>query len=933
MNCLSIWISYAQRFSARESRVFIILLIFLVGLSPLLASANVEQIGISLSGVIELYVDEAPFTLPEELENQQFKSFEQRNRLSYFKNTVNTRYWIKIPPRCDLNLGNSKGYYYFGDFNRILVFQKQNGSTKNLINLGFLYKDSIMQVSPHTLLLPIDLLDPDEETYVQLSSGFHVNVPLETIKPNFIPFDNIRNLRFRSSFDKTKGIVQLGLLFYLALIILICICYNIIFSTKKLLSFTLVICSFFAFSLRHVEGSFMTIVFWGHFNEGVLRFEVLSRVIIAASFTLFALLNFQTGKYKRILWMSSIFTITFGMIAATYNAILIGPFNHSTSLMRVLYFMEITFTFLNSTSILYLIWKNDTNKFGKAFVKMTMFYIIISYCGLWLNTTWLGQLDNFFSSKMYSIYSIFIYLSVLAFLAIRDLKSRESSYQNERIENKRLNSLQQSRAKLYSDISHEIRSPLTIIQAALDNSETTIGKKELIRKNSNELLKLADHIRNLSSIGEKQMYQNHVSDDFVAYVKYLIESFESVACQKNIELNFYSSHEQYFMDYEQEGIRQIVFNLISNAIAFSKENGIIEVSLDFSNNNCEWIILDSGEGIPLQNIDHIFDRHFTDHSLVVDKYTGTGIGLSLINEIVNRLDGTIICHSEVDIGTLFKINFPVISNGKINEEDILGQRQTDNEQKSYYSTDDTIILVVEDNQDVRNYINQTLNKHYRILVACDGDIAFELAKEHVPDLVISDIMMPRVNGFQLIELLKSDLKTDHIPLILLTGKSGQREKEKGLSYGADAFLTKPFSNNELLLTVSNILSRSETLRKKFASTPVKWRTEIPNWFKSLNKILKDQIADEISIEQMSRLLCMSRTQLHRKIKAITGLSTSQYIKNYKMTEAKNQLQFTDSIITDIAYNLGYKNPGHFATDFKKYVGKSPSEFRKHQQVN
>jgi len=892
-----------------------------------LASTNVEDIGIDLSSLAGLWIDEVPFSIPEEIESNNFEEMAALLEKHVNFDRSNKRYWLRIPPIDLLDSVTEDGYLYFGKFDRIIAFQLNEGEVEATIALGPLYKKNIKEISPHFHLLPTTGLNPNQALYVQLSSGFISNEYLSVLDPYFIPRENLKNFRFQTDFEKTRGIVQLGLLFFLLFIAVTSILYCLIFKSKLLISFSVLCLSLLLFFLRDVEGNYLTSVFWSHFNEGVIRYEILGRIAIYGCFAIFAILHFNFGKYKPLLIKTTSFTVAFGLLTSVYYASLVGPFSHATDTLKVMFGMEMFLSSLNGLAILFAIWKYGESQFSRPFVYSTLLFLVACYSAIGLNTTRLATLQNFFSSKLYASYALILYLVYFAYILIKYIKSEKVNFMLREVENKRLAFAQQTQAKLFSDISHEFRSPLTIINAALEESDANFSKKDIIKKNSDDLLKLANDIRNLSYNPEKLNTPLFVQEDFVSYVRYLVESLETIAEQKNLDLNFHSSHDRYIMDYDEEGIRRIANNLITNAIAFTEDFGLIEISLHFVDNKCSWSILDNGVGIPKENVDKIFDRRFTDHSLVIDSYKGSGIGLSLTKDLVEQMDGTIVCSSEIGKGTLFTIQLPAILQSQINDEDVKPQQKTDDEQPLFFAAEETLILVVEDNHEVQNYIVSGLDKEYNTLTASNGKEALALAKQYIPDLIISDLVMPEVNGYQLIELLKQDQKTDHIPIVLLTGKTGQREKEIGLSYGADAFITKPFSKVELRLVISNILKRVKKLHDKVGSASYKKRQELPDWLKALNDILLNSISDDLSVEELSKQLFLSRTQLHRKLKALTGKSVSQYVKDYKMKEARNMLQNQNNTVTDVAYNLGYKNAGHFATDFKKHVGQSPSDYR------
>jgi len=929
--CLRMCILSAANSAIFYIRILIVLISLFLVSCTIHASPNVERIGSSLEeSSIDIFIDHAPFKMPEDLDNQQFRPFEYLIKNNQTSKT-NTRYWLKISSIFELNLSQERGYLYFGDFERILIYQLKNGSIENRINMGHLYKKSIKNVSPHYNLLPIDILDPQEALFVQLSSGFHINDAKENINPHFIPIDNLRDFRFRSSFDKSKGIVHLGLSFYLLFIILLCVSFSIIFSTTKLISFTLVCCSFLIFSLRHLEGQFMTILFWNHFNEGVLKYEILCRVAIFASFAVFALSNFKLGRYKRRLWISSISAIIYGIFSGVCYALTVSPFTHFSSFMKIICSLEILLTLLNSVAILITIWRNDNSKFAKVFVVSTLLYVIISYCGLWLNTTWLGQLNNFYSSKMYSSYSIFIYLGALATFAIKDLKNREDYYQEERMENKRLNSLQQYQTKLYTDISHELRTPLTIISGLANQLED--GKqKQLIQNNSKSLLQLINQILDISRIESGAAQLNEQDVELVSYMKVIVDSYSSLANEKCISLNFYSEHDTIPLLIDKDKLKTIVGNIISNAINYTPQYGKILVLLKTTQSEFVIKIKDTGVGISKENIDSIFDRFYRVRK---PSTPSTGIGLSIVKELVHLLNGTIFVKSQLDIGTTFSLNFPLqetnlATHKSDNSNSNLHQKEIAPELGSIIDKSKATILLIEDNRDLIEYISNVLTPRYTLIKSNRAQAGIELAIKHIPDLIISDIMMPGKNGYELCAEIKNEIITSHIPVILLTAKADRSSKLKGLKTGAAAYLTKPFDEDELLIRIATILNNVKKSQEYFtqnSNSPLtlnQTKTVDP-FITKVYEIIDSHISNEnFGIPILCRELHLERTQVFRKIKAITGESASLLIKKKRMEKAHALLKENHRSISDIAFACGYSDPNYFSKVYKSYYNVLPS---------
>ncbi|MGA9291324.1 MAG: ATP-binding protein, partial [Ignavibacteriaceae bacterium] len=445
-------------------------------------------------------------------------------------------------------------------------------------------------------------------------------------------------------------------------------------------------------------------------------------------------------------------------------------------------------------------------------------------------------------------------------------------------------------------------------------------------------------------------------------VKGIALSFESLSEEKDITLKILSEKEFIEVYFDKEKMMKILSNILSNAFKFTQGDGKIKVEIVENDKNVEIRIRDTGIGVPKEEIPKLFDRFYQVDSSFTKEYEGTGIGLALTKELVELHHGTISVESEMghpaNIATSwteFTICFP-LGKDHLKEEEILTEaraekseiridkegnflpkdvngKPTEEIELNYLKYDKTIILVVEDNYDMREYIKESLDSNYIIEEAVNGEQGIRKAIKIIPDLIISDMMMPKMDGNEMTRILKNDEKTSHIPIIILTARSGQENKLEGLQTGADDYLTKPFDIKELQVRIENLTSIRKKLQEKFSrienktlKTEEKKLTGIDEkfMFKVMDIIEKHISEEDFNIEDFCSEVGMSRTQLHRKLKALTGKSASLYIRSVKLSKAKRMIEEQKGNISEIAYSVGFSSPAYFTKCFKEEFGYPPS---------
>jgi DNA-binding response OmpR family regulator len=430
-------------------------------------------------------------------------------------------------------------------------------------------------------------------------------------------------------------------------------------------------------------------------------------------------------------------------------------------------------------------------------------------------------------------------------------------------------------------------------------------------------------------------------------LQYIVESHHSLAETREIQLTFYPETESVVMDYDPDQLSKIISNLFTNAIKFTGERGkvICHVKQDLENNLLCIKVKDTGIGIPEEEQPRIFDRFYQVETAERQNRGGTGIGLSLTREIVEMIGGDITVKSQPGKGSEFEVILPVTQNAAfaVNEPDkfeqplfkreISGNADEEETFEPVAGNEKPLVLIAEDNLDVAGYIRSTIRMNYKVKWASDGEKALEMAFQAIPDIIISDVMMPGKNGFEVCNILKQDERTNHIPVILLTAKVTDSDRISGYEHGADAYLTKPFNKKELLVRLEQLLKLRRQLQQKFSRD--EWQKKPKNSlsieeqfiYKAVRLVEKFMDDPTFNSKVLSGELHLSESQLYRKLKAISGKSTAIFIRSVRLKNAYELLQSSPLSISEITYQAGFNDPAWFSRVFKEEFGITPSEAR------
>ncbi|MBK8968124.1 MAG: response regulator [Lewinellaceae bacterium] len=525
----------------------------------------------------------------------------------------------------------------------------------------------------------------------------------------------------------------------------------------------------------------------------------------------------------------------------------------------------------------------------------------------------------------------------------------------------RLVELDSLKTRLYTNITHEFRTPLTVIMGMTDNIRGHESERNLITRNSKNLLRLINQLLDLSKLDSGSMQMDMVQGDVINYLRYLLESFHSMAQEKGIRLEFESTIPELIMDYDEVKLQHIVYNLLSNAIKFTAPNtdGKITLQVNQTTENGQAMlglsVQDTGMGIPVEHLPHIFDRFFQVDSSTTRKGTGSGIGLTLAKELTEMMGGTIVVKSTVGVGSTFIIQLPVRREATTasQPQPVAVSRPPKPEKPRHITTptpaeveagvdDNPQLLIIEDNPDIIAYLRSILGKDYAIETAPDGQAGIDKALEQVPDIIITDVMMPEKDGYEVCATLKTDERTSHIPIIMLTAKATEADRVTGLKTGADAYLMKPFNKEELLVRLEKLIELRRALQQRYARAagPLgilglpedKKPGSVPTlddlFLEKIRQVIDEKIDQpELGIADLCATVHLGHTQVFRKLKALTGEHPTGFIRKVRLHKAKVLLQTTELNISEIAYDLGFTDPAYFSRAFSQEFGVPPSGVR------
>jgi len=602
------------------------------------------------------------------------------------------------------------------------------------------------------------------------------------------------------------------------------------------------------------------------------------------------------------------------------------------------------------------------------------------------------QVKRFHSQQFWLIVALSSLLLVLIFGGLLFRAFRNKARANKMLEQQKLEITRKNEeliriskeleeatnAKLafFTNISHELRTPLTLVLGPLEdmlnsrNLPPEMKKQlEMMLRNTQRLLRLINQLLDLRKIDNEKMSLQAGLYDIVSFTKKIKEEFDGIAAKKNIEFTITSEIEEQMIYFDRDKVDKILFNLLSNAFKFTPVYGKIEIILrkvqhtfnEVEKEAIEIEVKDNGPGISEKDIGRIFERFYQAEELKASYYPGTGIGLSLSKSFIELHKGDISVKSKPGEGTSFFVHFQLGKThladseittidkeyekidrniiDEITENDKIIENTSQPVDKDIYH-EKPLLLIIEDNVDVALFIKSCLAEDYRVILAANGTEGFEKMYIEEPDLIICDVIMPGMDGLEFTRKLKTDIRTCHIPVILLTALSTYENKIEGLETGADSYIGKPFNKKHLQVRVKQLIETRQKIRKHYQYDVLSQYTSDckiskldQDFLKKCSLIVDKHLADpDYGVEQLSVEVGLSRVHVYRKIKHLTGLSVSEFIRNLKLKKAAAMLSESGKSVAEVAYEIGFSSPSYFSKCFKDLFNITPSEYVKNKKT-
>ncbi len=560
---------------------------------------------------------------------------------------------------------------------------------------------------------------------------------------------------------------------------------------------------------------------------------------------------------------------------------------------------------------------------------------------------------------IYALFAIFtLYVSIKYIISWENMKA---DLRFEKFSHEKDVELYNLKQDFFTNISHEIRTPVTLILSSINKLLKTNELSEnqqqnpfgTIKKNGEYLLNLVNELLDFKKLEQQQIKLKVVKGDWVLFSKEIYLSFKEFAYQKEVTFEFECSSPNIELWFDKNQMEKVLYNLFSNALKFTKSGSSIKLSITETDKEVQLELTDEGIGISKKHLSKIFNRFYQANDTDSINGAGFGLGLTISNEIIKLHQGEITVKSKKGAGSTFKILLKK-GNSFFNEAEIGGSETNEELIDNYFTTkEDTVkvlvqsseglavkeqtLLIVEDNLDIGNYIAELLSDEFTILRGYNGNEGLEMALEKMPDLIISDVMMPIMDGIELTHYLKTNVATSHIPVILLTARASFMNKMEGFETGADDYVTKPFNESLLRARIKNILKNRSLLHEKFHSGDTTNIGELvknkkdQEFLENLGMFIEKNIdSDNLSVNFVAQELGMSHSVLYKKLKIITGLSLVEYMRDYRLKKAKQLLKTKQFTLNEVCYQVGYSDRKYFSKLFKERFGNPPTFYLKEE---
>ncbi len=918
--------------------LFLFITNFSVAQKPIQPRVNLENDAqvINLCSKSSFIEDKTGKLSFEEVEHVKFQDFKDEEYNFHFSPST---FWIKFT----INSKLKNDYIYIVQVSNWYIdvadlYVRNEIGQVNLLKEGDLEIFSKKTIKSKYPSFSIKIKSNSSQTfYLKIKNSQYNNFKINLV-------ENLHYLQYKEFGDSRElilGLILMRFAFHISLLFYM-------FYDKNFRAYSywgILLCFVYYFS-----GGYASFVFSSSpYLSNLAFYFTLSFVPGVMSFYIYSV--FEIKKYlPKIKWLF----IAFGAIGALNLAL--NMFFHHAYLSHVFIgFMAffVTFQLLFSTWFYFKIHKPSFWYISPLIVYLPAF------SAFYLRNAGFYNFTANFNIVQFTFFLDFISIPFITGVLLKKSKIEnlklEDSYFKGKIETEKLQELDTLKTTFFTNISHEFRTPLTLLVAPLADLSKKFPNEwgiSVMQKNVTRLQNLINQFLDLSKLEAGKLEVKIQKGDMAIFMKQLIASFESLAQSKQIIFQFNQNLKQKDAFFDAEKTETIINNLLSNAFKFTPQKGRVLVDVVYENDFVKMTVQDFGIGIKPEMLPFIFDRFYQAnsdslHDGTHQNYEGTGIGLALVKELVGVLKGQISVKSELKKGTEFQITLPIDKetwkDKKIIEEAILIKNtndfSSDIHTKSHFieeNNDAPLLLLVEDNADIRTLIKRIFSKNYQIIEAENGQIGLEKAFEIIPDIVITDLMMPVLDGMGFCKNLKSDVRTSHIPVVMLTAKATIEDRLESLELGADDYLTKPFETEELKARVRNLVTQRENLRQKYSQLSTEnapQQAKIPSMDEKFlikaKEIIEKNMSDSgFDLEQFCEAMSMSRATMHRKLKAISDQTTSEFIRNLRLQKAANLLKQKAGTVSEIGYQVGFENLPYFSKTFQEYFGVSPSDWGK-----
>lgn len=880
---------------------------------------------------VQLYEDVSRILSFEEIKSKKFKT------PTNYEPNKQAKYWYQLYLKDSLS-ADSIAFKFMGiDKSEVYFPSLKEGYKK--YEVGLLSKtDSKIDwtTQKNIITLPYHSIDWSQPIYFSAAFISTFSIKNLNFSPRMMIYNDakiIQNSMYISSYQKGEYH------FYLGVTVMSFFLFLIGFLVNKNSSFLIYSVYLLTLVAYYVNRTPLALNFWNNFYPELYyysnQFLRLSHMPIYYYFIL-RFLDVKKNSPKIAKYIIYSIIVMLGFTFSYLFTIIFFPF-FSLRFVMINYYFPVSM--LNSLIIFFLLLYKKTD----LIAKITLIGSIILMLG---GAIAIFSVDALFLLKTVLIETI-IFFGVISYqsrLSETAIAQNKLSLEHEKREKTSLLQLNSLKSRFFENISHEFKTPLTLIKAPIEDAihnktELTQKDLELLSNNTDRLNRLINDLLSLSKLESGTLSLRLTRENPIAQIKEMAAQYLSYAQSKNIDLQIVLPKKRLSAEYDTDILEKVVANLLSNALKFTNSEGKIILTASIDNEILMLNVEDNGIGISEALKDKIFDR-FYQVSEKDESRPGSGIGLSLIKELINLHKGKITMKSTLGEGSIFSVEIPLAdiqpdTSIQKTPEDTSKEIISDSldPSKTAINSDAPLLLIVEDNKELREFLKSRLSYAYRVKLAEDGEKGISKALKYIPDLIISDIMMPNTDGITLCKTLKKNPKTSAIPIVMLTAKATEKDELIGIGIGADAYITKPFNIEILKATLQQlILSRKNLIKRYsgktlFSPTPENLVTADQDFLERLRKILEQRLVEPgFNIERLSEELGMSRMQLNRRIKEVIGETPTDFLNNEKLELSKILLKDTKLSIKEVAYASGFSSSSYFIKCFRKKFGETPSNY-------